>query len=117
MVFDGGYLRGQENYNWNPTDLRTVIFDEDALKFNTTTVSEPENAARLYTLVSGKGTQIPLQKTRSVVITNTPVEQDTDYELPETGGDGTTMYYAGGIILMLSAVMAAMVRKRKQKEN
>lgn len=110
MVFENGVLKGHENFDWNPTDLRTVIYENG--KFNTTTEQSPANAAKLYTLVSGEGFTRTTTDSSTVVITNTR-NTGGEYELPETGGRGPLLYALGGIMLMLSAILLYKKNGRK----
>lgn len=103
MVFENGMLKGQDGYNWNPNNLRTVIYSND--KFNTST--NTNNAARLYTLVSGSRSDGSI-----ITITNTPKE-DEEYVLPETGGMGTLPYTLIG--LLLAAVSIINLKKEKRR--
>lgn len=82
FTVEGGVLKGQENYNWNPGDLRSVIYADE--KFNTNTGSA--GAARLYTLVTVGETARP-----GVTIVNTRREETYDLHLTKVdAGDGTT---------------------------
>lgn len=49
FTFANGILKGQDNYNWNPNNLRTVIYSDN--KFNT--VTGTDNAAKVYRQVFG----------------------------------------------------------------
>lgn len=113
MMFENGMLKGHENYDWNPTDLRTVIYADG--KFNTTTEQSPANAAKLYTLVSGEGFTGKTTDSSTVVITNT--REGGDYELPETGGKGTYYYTIGGLLLMGTALMWGFKKRRKRERR
>ncbi|MGE9942084.1 Cna B-type domain-containing protein [Bariatricus sp. SGI.161] len=113
MMFENGMLKGHENYGWNPTDLRTVIYADG--KFNTTTEQNPANAAKLYTLVTGEGFTGTTTDSSTVVITNT--REGGDYELPETGGKGTYYYTIGGLLLMGAALMWGFGKRRKRERR
>ena len=52
----------------------------------------------------------------TVVITNT-AEESGSYELPSTGGAGTTLYTAGGVALMLTALVCWVCRKRRRERG
>ena len=39
------------------------------------------------------------------------------YELPKTGGSGTTPYMAGGLALMAASLLCGYCRKRRRKEG
>ena len=116
MYLDGGYIRSHKENNYTPDQIRTLIFGDR--KFNTVSSATPANAARLYKLVSGTGTQVLLEDTSKVVITNVPVDIPT-YELPETGGTGTTSYTMAGSLLMLCSTAFLLYRyiKRRREAN
>lgn len=114
MVFDGAYLRGQNNYSWNPSDLRTVIFADG--KFNTTTNQAPSNAAKLYTLVTGTATQTTVTGEATMVITNTKVSVELPYELPQTGGMGTGGFVLGGLMLLALGAVCLFLCKKQNKQ-
>ena len=115
MVFENRILKGHENYDWNPTDLRTVIYADG--KFNTTTDQNPANAAKLYTLVSGEGFTGTTTDSTTVVITNTR-DKNAEYELPETGGPGTIWYVLGGMLLIVSAgILLVYNHSKRRKED
>ena len=113
MMFENGMLKGHENYDWNPTDLRTVIYADG--KFNTATEQNPANAVKLYTLVSGEGFTGKTTDSSTVVITNT--REGGEYELPETGGKGTYYYTIGGLLLMGTALMWGFGKRRKRERR
>ena len=54
-------------------------------------------------------------KTDSLVITSQA--DPSDYELPSTGGAGTTLYTAGGGALMLAALVCGVCRKRRRERR
>ena len=41
----------------------------------------------------------------------------SQYELPKTGGSGTTLYMAGGLALMAASLLCGYCRKRRRKEG
>ena len=47
----------------------------------------------------------------------TEVENKSGTELPTTGGVGTTMFYAAGIVLVAAGVVLLITKKRKAEEN
>lgn len=100
MEYKNGMLIGQENYNWNPNNLRTVIYSDN--KFNTST--SPNQAAKIYTLASGRTSDGSI-----ITITNTPKEE---YELPNTGGTGTVPYMLIGLLLMAGSMIKLIREKR-----
>lgn len=115
MEFDNSILKGHDNYNWNPTSLRTVIYEDN--KFNTTTDQNPNNAVKLYTLVSGKGFTGSFTDCTTIEITNTKIAEN--FELPETGDNGYSNYIVYGVILMFISIMGYLIRlksvlKRRQ---
>ena len=110
MVFDGIYLRGHNLAEWTPDNLRTLIYADG--KFNSTTEQTPDNAVRLYTLVSGEGFTGASIDSSTVVITNTYA--GGIYELPETGGPGIPLYTMGGLSLMAGALLLYSIQDRKK---
>lgn len=54
-------------------------------------------------------------KTDSLVITSQA--DPSDYELPSTGGAGTKLYTAGGVTLMLAALVCGVCRKRRRERR
>lgn len=105
MSFENGLLKSQVDYNWNPNNLRTVIYDDT--KFNTSTDSN--KAVKLYTLVSGSKSEGSI-----ITITNTPEEE---YELPETGGNGTEIFAMIGLLLMLTPLVYKFKFEKRTKEE
>ncbi len=97
FTFSNNTIKGQENYDWNPNDLRTVIYQNN--KFNTTTSSTSSYAARLYTLVSGD-----ITNTTTVVIKNTPV-QETDFtlDIKKISAKDSNLYLAGAEFELLDS--------------
>lgn len=102
MVFENEVLKGHDGYDWNPNNLRTVIYSNG--EFNTST--NTANAVKLYTLVNGSTSGESI-----ITITNTPKEGD--YELPETGGMGNYMFTIGGLFLMAVSLFAGYKSRRK----
>ncbi len=85
-------------------------------KFNTTTDQSPANAARLYVLVSGEGAVSSASNDSTVVITNTLIP-GSDYVLPETGGPGTILYTAAGVLMMSASGLLLSRKKRHRRED
>ena len=54
-------------------------------------------------------------KTDSLMITSQA--DQSDYELPSTGGAGTKLYTAGGGALMLAALVCGVCRKRRRERR
>lgn len=65
-----------------------------------------------FTIYQGTGkTSMP---TYAVTVTNTPVPK---YELPETGGIGTSMYTTGGAVLLTGSLFGGYLMKRKRERR
>lgn len=82
-----------------------ITIKEDAEGYQVTyTVNDNKN-------VSGDTADITLTKgTNSVVVTN-----DSNYELPETGGIGTNWYTTGGLILItISSILLVLINAHKK---
>ena len=67
---------------------------------------------------SDTGTPLTLQTTTDSKVLELPI-QDTPwgYELPETGGAGTTSYTAGGLVLMFSGAVLLYIHSKGRKEE
>ena len=67
---------------------------------------------------SDTGTPLTLQTTTDSKVLVLPI-QDTPwgYELPETGGAGTTSYTAGGLVLMFSGAVLLYIHSKGRKEE
>ena len=98
-------LKGQYNYDWNPTDLRTIVYANG--QFDSASTSGG-NAAVLYKRVTTNS------KDMTVTITNT---KDVEYELPETGGAGTHLYTIGGALLIMAAGILLYNHTKRRKED
>ena len=71
------------------------------------------------TLVKSGGTGTPLTVTGSdpIVFSATISDQSWGYELPDTGGAGTTSYTAGGLALIFGAATLLYSHCRRRKED
>ena len=48
---------------------------------------------------------------------NIPVENKSGLELPSTGGIGTTIFYVGGGILVIGAIVYLVTRRRAKSSK
>lgn len=55
--------------------------------------------------------------TVSLTLALTIVDQPWRYEIPETGGTGTTLYTMGGLLLMLTAGLLLMYNQKKRRRE
>lgn len=96
LTFSDGLLKGQENFNWNPNDLRTVIYANN--KFNTVS-GATSNAAELYELAYDE-----FENTKVIEITNTPV-QDMSFTLniKKVSAKDGNVYLAGAKFELLDS--------------
>ena len=71
------------------------------------------------TLVKSEETGTPLTATGTdpIVFSAAISDQSLGYELPQTGGMGTTLFYVLGGVLVLAAVVLLVTKKRMRSEN
>lgn len=97
---ENGVLKGQENYGWNPNELRTVIYADS--KFNTSTGSE--SAAQVYHLVSGNsGGNV-------ITIVNTRTEDTYGLDLTKVDANDNTVTLPGAVFQLLQNETALTFR-------
>ena len=89
-----------------------VVRDEDATLYPAT---EGENGA--LTKTSDTGTQLENIGEDSIVFSAAISDQSWGYELPDTGGAGTTSYTAGGLALIFGAATLMYVHCKRRKED
>ena len=96
MTYSDGLLKGQEDYHWNPNDLRTVIYEDN--KFNTVK-GETDKAAEVYELAYDD-----IVNTTVVEITNTPTNK-TEYTLmiKKVSASDDNVYLAGAKFELLDS--------------
>ena len=66
---------------------------------------------------SGEGTPLTVTGTDPIVFSATISDQSWGYELPDTGGTGTTSYTAGGLALIFGAAILLYTHCRRRKED
>ena len=66
---------------------------------------------------SGEGTPLTVTGTDPIVFSATISDQSWGYELPDTGGAGTTSYTAGGLALIFGAATLLYSHCRRRKED
>ena len=66
---------------------------------------------------AGKGTQLTVTGTNPKVLSVTVRDISWGYELPDTGGAGTTSYTAGGLALIFGAATLLYSHCRRRKED
>ena len=66
---------------------------------------------------SGEGTQLTVTGTDTKVLSVTVRDISWGYELPDTGGAGTTSYTAGGLALIFGAATLLYIHCRRRKED
>ena len=66
---------------------------------------------------SGEGTPLTVSGSDPIVFSATISDQSWGYELPDTGGAGTTSYTAGGLALIFGAVTLLYSHCRRRKED
>ena len=66
---------------------------------------------------SGEGTPLTVSGTDPIVFSATISDQSWGYELPDTGGAGTTSYTAGGLALIFGAATLLYSHCRRRKED
>lgn len=83
---------------------------------NATIFPATVNADGTWVKTSETGTPLTLQTTTDSRVLLLPI-QDTPwgYELPETGGAGTTSYTAGGLVLMFSGAVLLYIHSKGRK--
>ena len=87
------------------------VRDEDATLY-------PATENQDGTLVkSGKGTPLTVTGTDPKVLSVTVRDISWGYELPDTGGAGTTSYTAGGLALIFGAATLLYIHCRRRKED
>ena len=66
---------------------------------------------------AGEGTQLTVTGTDTKVLSVTVRDISWGYELPDTGGAGTTSYTAGGLALIFGAATLLYIHCRRRKED
>ena len=66
---------------------------------------------------SGEGTPLTVSGTDPIVFSATISDQSWGYELPDTGGAGTTSYTAGGLALIFGAATLMYIHCKRRKED
>lgn len=66
---------------------------------------------------AGEGTPLTVSGTDPIVFSATISDQSWGYELPDTGGAGTTSYTAGGLALIFGAATLLYRHCRRRKED
>lgn len=108
LTADGGWVG---NYTWEELLKEAVDDGGDYIYF----VAEdgiPEGYVALYSLVSND-----LTDGNIVIIKNVKQGEPPVYELPQTGGSGTTLYTVAGSAILLIAAVSAVLLHRKRKKN
>ena len=77
--------------------------------------TEGENGA--LTQTSDTGTQLEASGSDPIVFSAAISDQSWGYELPDTGGAGTTSYTAGGLALIFGAATLLYVQCKRRKED
>ena len=77
--------------------------------------TEGENGA--LTQTSETGTQLENISSDSIVFSAPISDQSWGYELPDTGGAGTTSYTAGGLALIFGAATLMYIHCKRRKED
>lgn len=78
----------------------------------TITVTKDENNHLKVEVKDQEGNEVPQNECKHYVITNTEI-----YELPSTGGIGTTPFKAVGAAMMLTTVLGYLSSRRKKEER
>lgn len=89
-----------------------VVGDEDAKLYPAT-----ENLDGTLVKSEGDGTTLTVSGTDPKVLSVTIRDISWGYELPDTGGDGTTSYTAGGLALIFGAATLLYSHCRRRKED
>ena len=66
---------------------------------------------------AGEGTPLTVTGSDPIVFSATISDQSWGYELPDTGGAGTTTYTAGGLALIFGAATLLYSHCRRRKED
>ena len=66
---------------------------------------------------AGEGTTLTVTGTDPIVFSATISDQSWGYELPDTGGAGTTSYTAGGLALIFGAAILLYTHCKRRKED
>ena len=66
---------------------------------------------------AGEGTPLTVTGTDPIVFSATVSDQSWGYELPDTGGAGTTSYTAGGLALIFGAAILLYTHCKRRKED
>lgn len=89
-----------------------VVRDEDATLYPAT-----ENPDGTLVKSEGDGTTLTVTGTDPKVLSVTVRDISWGYELPDTGGAGTTSYTAGGLALIFGAATLLYIHCRRRKED
>ena len=89
-----------------------VVRDEDATLYPAT-----ENPDGTLTQTGETGTPLTVSGTDPKVLSVTVRDISWGYELPDTGGAGTTSYTAGGLALIFGAATLMYVHCKRRKED
>ena len=89
-----------------------VVRDEDATLYPAT-----ENPDGTLTQTGETGTTLTVSGTDPKVLSVTVRDISWGYELPDTGGAGTTSYTAGGLALIFGAVTLMYIHCKRRKED
>ena len=98
------------SYTWD--EFFTEAIDDDEYIYFVV----EENIAQGYTAYYSMG-NIELTDGNVIIITNVKGGEPPVYELPKTGGTGTTLYTVAGSAVLLIAAAGAVVIHRKRKKS
>lgn len=108
LTADGGWIA---NLTWEEI-LKEAIDDGGEYIYFLVEEDIPEGYDAAYSLVSTDLTDGSI-----IVIKNTKQGEPPAYELPKTGGTGTTLYTVAGSAVLLIAAAGAVALHRKRKKS
>ena len=105
-------IKAPTGYNLLPSPITLEILATELYNEETETCSVVSLKIRVNDEVNGEGNPVYVDGATDTGIVNITIKNNQGTQLPSTGGMGTTIFYAAGIVLMADAAFFVVRRKR-----